>query len=61
MEKLKKLIFSTAIKVLQKDIQDLNVKVLGAYNIEFDLGALTRTTEYCYPKIFRMTFKKTKK
>lgn len=57
---IEKVSFATAIKVLQKDIQDFNVKTLGAYNIEFDLGALTTTTQFIFPKVFKMLFKKTK-
>lgn len=52
--------FAEVVKILQKDIQEYNVQVFGAYNVLFDLDALMQTTNFIYPKTFKMFFKKTK-
>lgn len=52
--------FAEIIKILQKDIQDTNTKVFGAYNVSFDLDALVQTTNFIFPNIYKMLFKKTK-
>ena len=47
------------VKILQKDIQEYNAQVFGAYNVGFDLDAIMQTVNYVYPKVFKMFFKKT--
>lgn len=58
--KIEKKPLAEIIKILQKDIQDYNVSVFGAYNVSFDLDAITQTVNYIYKGIFKMIFRETK-
>ena len=51
--------FAEIIKILQKDIENTGAKFFCAYNVGFDLDALMQTTNYIYPNVFKMVFKKT--
>lgn len=52
--------FAEIIKILQKDVQDWDIKMFGAFNVSFDVDALMQTTNLIYPKIFPMYWKTTK-
>jgi DNA polymerase III epsilon subunit-like protein len=51
--------FAEIIKILQNDIKETRAEVFGAYNVGFDLDAIMQTTNFIFPKIFKMFFKKT--
>lgn len=51
--------FAEIVKILQKDLQDYNVKFICAYNVSFDLSAFMETTELIYPKKYKMLFAQT--
>lgn len=52
--------FAEIVQIMQKDLQDYNVKFACAYNIDFDLNAFIETTELIYPNKFKMLFTQTK-
>lgn len=52
--------FAEIIKILQKDIKDFNIQVFSAYNVAFDIDALMQTTNFIFPNMYKMIFKKTK-
>lgn len=58
--KIKTKAFKDIIKELQADLIEYNIYGIGAYNIPFDIQALAETTNYIYPKMFKMFFNKTK-
>lgn len=48
--------FSDIVKEIQQIIKEYNIIGIGAYNVDFDIRALQKTTEFIYPNIFKLDF-----